>query len=290
MLEDEKWNHQLESEELERLKADIQLYYTRYYRDQLGLPDWVTRIRVRLNEEQIFGEPLIRKIEDWLHYNFQGRQVLVVGAGTGAESITLYQRGAEVYGIEPNREALDILHRKARLYSLNPQRFVAAVAEFLPFADNSFDFVLCYTVLEHVQNIESSLDEMIRVCKPGAYVFIQTPDYRFPLEGHYKIPLIPFAPKWIQAIYLRFWGRPTRFLKSINFLTAPQLDRLLWQRNVLTIRIFEPQLLSWNQKGNWLSAWFSKVFAVPKNQNILLRKNQLPENENAFKSIGEIGD
>lgn len=268
---------QTDSTDQKQLEAATRAYYTHYYRDQLRLPDWTSRIASRLNEEQVFGEPVIRKIEYWLNYNFQGKRVLVVGAGTGAESVTLARRGAEVFGIEPNRQALKILHQKTRLNDLNPQRFVAAVAESIPFPDNFFDFVLCYTVLEHVRDVEYSLDEMIRVCKPEAYVFIQTPDYRFPIEGHYKIPLIPFAPKWIQAIYLRLCGRPTRFLKSVNFLTAPKLDRLLWRRNVITMRVFEPHLLWWYHNGNWLSAWFCRKFAVHKNQNIFLKKYKSEE-------------
>ena len=183
----------------------------------------------------------------------------------------LSERGAEVVGVEPNNVALEILRLKSQLRNLDPEAFQDGVAEALPYSENHFDFVFCYTVLEHVQDVEKSLDEMIRVCKPGGVVFIETPDYRFPYEDHYKVLLIPFAPKWIQSWYLRIRKRPVSFLKSINFLTAPKLDRMLWKRNVVTIRISEPSLLRWSQKPYLrirIMYWFANTFAVNKNQFI----------------------
>lgn len=45
----------------------------------------------------------------------------------------------------------------------------------LGFADNSFDLVLCYHVLEHIVDDRKAMKELYRVTKPGGLAIIQTP-------------------------------------------------------------------------------------------------------------------
>ncbi|MEX2195759.1 MAG: class I SAM-dependent methyltransferase [Thermoleophilaceae bacterium] len=45
----------------------------------------------------------------------------------------------------------------------------------LPFDDGSFDYVLCFETLEHVESPPRLLDELARVCRPGGRVFVSIP-------------------------------------------------------------------------------------------------------------------
>ena len=45
----------------------------------------------------------------------------------------------------------------------------------LPFADGSFDAVICIHVLEHIPNDAKALSEMFRVLKPGGWALISVP-------------------------------------------------------------------------------------------------------------------
>ena len=47
----------------------------------------------------------------------------------------------------------------------------------MPFEDNTFDFVLCNHVLEHVENDIEALEEIKRVMKKGALGIVQVPFY-----------------------------------------------------------------------------------------------------------------
>ncbi|QYK51534.1 MAG: class I SAM-dependent methyltransferase [Anaerolineales bacterium] len=257
-----------------QLDGLMRQYYEDYYRKDLSLVDWRERIENRMDEERTFAEPNIRKVEEWMGVNFAGQRVLVVGAGTGAESVVLHQRGAEVHGIEPYDKAIQILALKAELHNIPPQCFQQAVAEQIPHPDESFDFVYCYTVLEHVQDVEKTIDEMLRVCKTGGLVYIQTPEYRFPYEGHYKITRLPFSPRWLTALQLLLNGRSPAFLRTVNFVTAPQLNRLFFARNVLTMRIELNWLKMWApvRQANKLTYWFTKTFGIGRDQYIFLRK------------------
>jgi len=49
---------------------------------------------------------------------------------------------------------------------------IFATAEYLPFKDNSFDFLSCYSVLSYVDNIDKTLDEIYRIIKPKGVVVI----------------------------------------------------------------------------------------------------------------------
>lgn len=45
----------------------------------------------------------------------------------------------------------------------------------LKIADNSFDLIICYHILEHIVDDSSAMKELFRVMKPGAKALVQTP-------------------------------------------------------------------------------------------------------------------
>jgi hypothetical protein len=96
------------------LEDKIRDYYQSYYSHQLGLRDWKERVENRLQEEEYFAEPMIERIVKWFNLDFSGKRVLVIGAGTGAETIVFHRKGAIVHAIEPDSRAIDILHDKCR--------------------------------------------------------------------------------------------------------------------------------------------------------------------------------
>ncbi len=69
--------------------------------------------------------------------------------------------GCSVYGLDTSIELLKIAAAK------NPKNFypVAGRAEKMPFRDNSFDLVVSVTAIQNFEDIEGSVDEIIRVGK-----------------------------------------------------------------------------------------------------------------------------
>lgn len=45
----------------------------------------------------------------------------------------------------------------------------------LPFEDNTYDFILCNHVLEHIPNDLKAMEELYRVLKPGGTAILQVP-------------------------------------------------------------------------------------------------------------------
>ncbi|HXJ39075.1 MAG TPA: class I SAM-dependent methyltransferase [Bryobacteraceae bacterium] len=85
-------------------------------------------------------------------------------------------------------------------------RFVCGDAEHLPFADESFDAVTMFDVLEHIPNDHRAMAEAMRVVRTGGPVLISTPNpnWRFPF---YRV-MQPLCPA--EAAVMSEWGHVRR--------------------------------------------------------------------------------
>lgn len=97
---------------------------------------------------------------------FQGRRVLDLGCGLG---YYLRRFSADSVGVEVSEPSLEAC-RRAGLNVLS-----ADLNAPLPFADCSFDAVLCSHILEHVDAPIVLLRECWRLLRPGGYLVIGVP-------------------------------------------------------------------------------------------------------------------
>ncbi len=93
-----------------------------------------------------------------------GRTVLDVGTGTGRAAIALGRRGAVVTGVDASAEMLAVARRRAADAGV-PVTFAREDAHRLPFADRSFDAVICLRVLMHTPDWRQSLSELCRAAR-----------------------------------------------------------------------------------------------------------------------------
>ncbi len=100
-----------------------------------------------------------------------GNRALEVGVGTGL-SLPLYPRSSGVTGIDLSEKMLEKSREKISCHRLNHVRVVRMDACAMDFADDSFDAVLAAYVMSTVPKPESTLREMIRVCKPGGTIVL----------------------------------------------------------------------------------------------------------------------
>lgn len=254
------------------LEEKLTHYYTRYYRDDCCLPDYEARVRWRLNEEDLDRERMV-KLQKTFGFDLRGKKHFIVGAGTGGLAIVLRRDYAgEVWGVEPSPEELEIIKLKCRETGINPDNFRAEYGEKLSDPDNQYDFVLCITVLEHVQNVEQCLKEMIRITKPGGKVYINTPNYAYPYEGHYKVNL-PTWSKTLSRWWLKAQGKSDRFLRTVNLFSAKDLDKiLLRQKNITWQRVYEPLSLSGGPWGLLLNYLKFKRGVYPTQEIIITKQ------------------
>ena len=105
--------------------------------------------------------------------DWAGKDVLDLGCAGGFMAEALDARGARVTGIDPAAEAITA----ARAHAAQEGRIITydvGVGEALPYADASFDSVVCVDVLEHVQDLTRVLAEVTRVLRPGGLFLFDT--------------------------------------------------------------------------------------------------------------------
>ena len=135
---------------------------------------------------------------------------------------------------------------------------VNGVGESLPFPSNHFNLVLSHEVLEHVDDDQIAINEIVRVLHPGGRLVLFCPNRGYPFETHGfywrgkyhfgNIPLINYLPRvWRDKlaphvnVYTRrdlkklFEGQPVRIITRSTIFGAydniisrkPTLGKLL---------------------------------------------------------------
>ena len=107
--------------------------------------------------------------------------LLDLGCGDGLFSHLMAKRNLRVLGIDPEEAAIE----QARQYtgretypSIAPE-FCTGKGELLDIANNTFDMVTMFDVIEHMPNPIVTLQEISRVLRPGGYLIVSTPAWQF---------------------------------------------------------------------------------------------------------------
>jgi SAM-dependent methyltransferase len=107
-----------------------------------------------------------------------GHRLLDAGCGEGRHCFGAMARGATVIGLDLDfdsiRDASKILRKRG-----DEQNRMGAMlrgdAFLLPFANQSFDRIICSEVMEHVHDYLGAIRELARVAKPGARIAVTIP-------------------------------------------------------------------------------------------------------------------
>lgn len=106
---------------------------------------------------------------------------------------------------------------------------VCGSVERLPIQSDAIDFIHSNNVIEHVANQEAMLTEAKRVLKPGAMLFVLSPN-RFSLyfEPHFRLPGYGFFPEPIRRRIIRKMQK--RDIDDISLLSLGELRELAVQQ------------------------------------------------------------
>ncbi|MBE7436575.1 MAG: class I SAM-dependent methyltransferase [Anaerolineales bacterium] len=103
----------------------------------------------------------------------QSGRVLDVGCGSGGISLLLadLQPDLQILGVDFEPKPLEDAHAYASRNGLTNLTFEQGDAHNLKYENESFDAVLCQTVLTHVRDAQAVVKEMTRVLKSGGVFF-----------------------------------------------------------------------------------------------------------------------
>ncbi|MCL6416515.1 methyltransferase domain-containing protein [Aestuariirhabdus sp. Z084] len=191
-----------------------------------------------------------------------GDRVLDLGCGEGRHSIGAYHEAlVDVVGVDLNLADLRAAQEKHESFPVeNSQQrhchFVCSDALNLPFADNSFDHVICSEVLEHIPDYQGVLQEINRVLRPDGLLVVSVPrawpericwrlsrEYHQVEGGHIRIfdsgklkadiellGLHCYRRHWAHALHAPFWWLKCLFwdAQETNWLIRQYHRLLVW--------------------------------------------------------------
>jgi SAM-dependent methyltransferase len=102
-----------------------------------------------------------------------GKRVLDLGCGEGYGSYLLRREAQRVVGLD---NALGTVRHAQLVYPLLRSHFICADGTKLPFRKESFDAVVAFEFIEHIEDQGAMLEEVARVLGPHGFLLISTPN------------------------------------------------------------------------------------------------------------------
>lgn len=136
------------------------------------------------------GELSLRLLKNVYH---KTGSLLDIGCGRGDYLEAFSGLGFSVTGVDISKSA-----------SVDEKKFKVETAdleeESLPFSDNSFDFVFCKSVIEHMKQPTNLMREALRVLKPGGIAVVMTPSWEHTYWGPFYVDHTHVTPFTIPSL------------------------------------------------------------------------------------------
>ena len=181
--------------------------------------------------------------------NLLSLSVMDMGSGRGGFLIDIARRGGQAIGLELNDAYIKETIEKARQETLKIE-VIKGVAEQLPFADSSFDFINFALVVEHIENPELAVKEMSRVLKRGGLAYMGVPNRFGFWDPHFNLYLVNWLPRSWCNFFITIFGTHKDYsgpagrqnLKDMHYFTFGGIKRLLNKYNLETKDIREEKI------------------------------------------------
>ncbi|MBI2103667.1 class I SAM-dependent methyltransferase [Candidatus Woesebacteria bacterium] len=179
---------------------------------------------IPITQNQVFEHVKIKRLRNiFLKEKFE---MLEVGCGTAFVSLYFAKKGAAVTCLDNNQNILRLAQENFKKEKASG-KFVLGDAEALPFADNTFDIVVSFGLLEHFPHPSAAINEMTRVLKYKGLFFADIVPRRFSCQS---------------------FGNIFNFLASFLFWTLKGKPLTGWQKGIRNFRpLYYENSLSWQE-------------------------------------------
>jgi SAM-dependent methyltransferase len=147
----------------------------------------------------------------WASTLAKGKSVLDLASGEGYGSNMLSAEASVVVGIEIDEQAV----RHAAAKYLRPNlKFIQGSITRIPLEEKSFDLIVCFEAIEHIEEHEQLLCEVKRLLKPDGLLLVSTPNKT--VYSHPEAEHNPFHVK--ELTFDEFNGLLSRHFAQVRFL------------------------------------------------------------------------
>lgn len=126
-------------------------------------------LRVHTDWSKVWEYPWVWQYLSHLH--FQDLKILDIGSEVSPMPWFLASLGAEVWMTETDPIHLPKWQELKEAHDFAVHWDLISGPEGLPMADDTFDVVTSFSVIEHINDKQAALDEAVRVLKPGGLFF-----------------------------------------------------------------------------------------------------------------------
>lgn len=148
------------------------------------------------------GRRISRALSEFGAVEMTDAAILDIGCSTGLITEEIAQRARLVVGVDVDTASL--------AYAIcqgGRARFVAASGARLPFADGSFDAVVCNHVYEHVPDAAALMRDVHRVLRFDGVCYFAAGHTLQLIEPHYRVPFLSWLPRPLAGLVLRATGK-----------------------------------------------------------------------------------
>lgn len=189
----------------------------------------------------------------------KGATVLEVGAGSMLLSCQLVREGFDVTALEPVGDGFTHFERMktlildlARLTDCAP-KIVDVKAEDFCWV-NCFDYAFSVNVMEHVENVDLAIKNIVQSIKTSTTYRFTCPNYWFPYEPHFNIPTIITKKITEKVFWRKIAGNkklpdPIGTWRSLNWISVAKIKK--------TVKAIEKTSVRFNR--NFLTQTLNRV-------------------------------
>ena len=109
------------------------------------------------SEKRYFVEPHIKDFAQF--YLYQGKRVLEIGCGMGADASEFVKHGAEYVGIDISNQSLELAKKRFEVFELQGTFYNRSATDDLSDL-GKFDLVYCFGVLHHYPDIDKAINNV----------------------------------------------------------------------------------------------------------------------------------
>lgn len=137
-------------------------------------------------EECVFGfneiNPIISKDQN----------ILEIGSGSGLLATYLSSLGYRITGLEPFDKAFNKLELILNTVKIENKEYLKIIKTNIEAYEtpNKYDIIFSINVFEHVEDINYCINKAIKLLANNGKLIILCPNYSFPYEPHFNIPII----------------------------------------------------------------------------------------------------